>query len=89
MISYPSLPDGMFFSVRTSAFGAFRIEIRAKRKYFGSRVVETGYFWPGDYSTGERALQLAAESLERTRQLKELDRTKYRTVLELSRKVPK
>lgn len=84
MNGLPTLPDGMFFEVRQWAFGSFRIEIREKRKRFGSRVVESRYFYPGDYATGKEAIRKAAIALNNERVLIEQDRAKYREVLELT-----
>lgn len=59
-----SLPEGHFFKVRQYPFGAFRLEIRKKRRFFGSTEAFHGYFWVEDgHRSGAQALEAAKRSV--------------------------
>ena len=41
-LTLPKLPDNMFWRLRSDGWGYMWVELRVKRKWFGSREVEQG-----------------------------------------------
>lgn len=43
MLNLPALPEGYFWCVKSDGWGFMEVQIRYKRKLFGSRFVEHSY----------------------------------------------
>lgn len=41
-LTLPRLPDNMFWRLRSDGWGFMRVQLRVKRKWFGSREIEDG-----------------------------------------------
>lgn len=55
----PDLPAGQFFHAQYGGFGMVRVTLREKRRFFGSRVLESTYIYPSDYADAPSALLYA------------------------------
>lgn len=49
----PKLPDGMFYRIRVGAYGQVYVQIREDRKRFGSRELESHFWYPDELTLGE------------------------------------
>ncbi|MFE5092066.1 hypothetical protein ACFRCI_17130 [Streptomyces sp. NPDC056638] len=59
----PNLPEGQFLRVRQDAFIGFVVELRQKRKRFGSKLLETVYVDPSRHESGAAAFHAAVKRI--------------------------
>jgi hypothetical protein len=54
----PKLPEGMFYRVTPTGTGSLKVQIRERRKRFGSRAVDDAYtyVYPSEHETSNAAI---------------------------------
>jgi hypothetical protein len=59
----PELPGGMFYRITPTGMGSLKVQIRERRKRFGSRAVDDAYtyVYPSHHETADAAIVAGCE----------------------------